>query len=105
MDLSDRGGVGMSDVVTDDDDLRTRAVRRLKKKRDLQAHAVVYTLVNTFLIVIWAMTGTGFFWPVFPVVGWGIGLAMNVWDVYRADEPDEREIRREIERMKRSGPA
>src|SRR5664279_6419847 len=32
-------------------------------------------LVNGFLVVIWAMTGAGFFWPVFPIVGWGIGVA------------------------------
>jgi hypothetical protein len=41
----------------------------------------------------------GFFWPVFPIVGWGIGVVMNAWDVYRNDEFDEEQIRREIERL------
>lgn len=86
-------------------DLRSKAVRRLRKKRDLQAHMLVYALVNTFLIVIWAVTGAHFFWPIFPIVGWGIGLVMNVWDVYQPDEPNEEQIREEIERLKRNEPS
>src|SRR5438552_3785580 len=27
-------------------------------------------MVNTFIVAIWAVTGAGFFWPVFPMVGW-----------------------------------
>ena len=57
-------------------------------------------LVNAFFVVIWAMTNPdGFFWPVFPIVGWGIGVVLNAWDVYRNDEFDEEQIRREIERL------
>ena len=50
------------------------------------------------------MTGAnGFFWPVFPIVGWGIGVVMNAWDVYRNDEFDETQIRREMDRLQRMG--
>ena len=84
-----------------EEDLRERAIRRLKKKRDLQGHVIVYVLVNTFIVIIWAMTNSGFFWPIFPIVGWGIGVVMNAWDVYRSDEPEEDEIRREMEALKR----
>lgn len=83
------------------DVLRERAIKRLKKRRDFSGHLLVYVLVNTFLVVIWAMTDPdGFFWPVFPIVGWGIGVVMNAWDVYRNDEFDEEQIRREIERLR-----
>jgi hypothetical protein len=37
----------------------------------------------------------GFFWPVFPILGWGIGLVLNAWDVYRPEGFTEDEIRRE----------
>jgi hypothetical protein len=88
--------------VKQNDQLRDRAVRRLKKKRDLQAHALVYVLVNAFLVAIWTVTGANFFWPVFPMAGWGIGLVMNVWDVYRSDEPKEAEVRAEMDRLRRA---
>lgn len=81
-------------------DLRKRAEKRLRAKRDLGAHLLAYILVNGFLVVIWAMTSGGFFWPVFPILGWGIGLAFNVWDVY-SPEPSEDKIRAEMERLRR----
>jgi len=80
--------------------LRERAVKRLKKRRDFYGHVLVYLLVNAFLIVIWAVTTPGgFFWPVFPLVGWGIGVVMNAWDVYVAEEVSEDRIQREMEHL------
>jgi hypothetical protein len=55
-------------------DLREEATMRLRKRRDFAAHLAAYVFVNVSVIVIWAMTGSGFFWPVFPILGWGIGL-------------------------------
>jgi uncharacterized ion transporter superfamily protein YfcC len=89
----------MTTANSADNTLRDRAVRRLKKRRDFFAHVLVYVLVNTFVIVIWAVTSSGFFWPIFPIVGWGIGVVMNAWDVWRGDEFSEEEIAREIQRI------
>jgi hypothetical protein len=82
--------------------LRDRAIKRLKKQRDFRGHMLVYALVNAFLVAIWALTGAGFFWPIFPIVGWGIGVVMNAWDVYRSDDFGEDQIRREMDRIRRS---
>ena len=84
-----------------DEALREQAIRRLKKKRDFQGHLLVYVLVNAFIVAIWAVTGSGFFWPIFPIIGWGIGVVLNAWDVYRADELDEDRIGREMEMLRR----
>ena len=29
---------------------------------------------TSMLIVIWAATGAGYFWPIWPLLGWGVGL-------------------------------
>ena len=80
--------------------LRDKAVRQLKKKRDFRGHLLVYILVNTFVVVIWLLTDpNGFFWPVFPIVGWGIGVIMNAWDVYGRQEITEEDIHREMEHL------
>jgi hypothetical protein len=92
------------EAPTHDEDLRDRAVKRLKKRRDFRGHLLVYVLVNAFLVAIWALNGVHhYFWPIFPIVGWGIGVVMNAWDVYRNDEPDEAQIRREMDRMHQQG--
>ncbi|HST48533.1 2TM domain-containing protein [Jatrophihabitans sp.] len=82
--------------------LRERAVQRLKKRRDFYRHVLAYVSVNGFLVIIWAMTGAaGFFWPIFPMTGWGVGVIMNAWDVYSDDEMDETHIRQEMQRLQK----
>ena len=87
--------VGSSEVT----DLRERAVERLRKKRDLQAHLIAYVLVNLFLNGIWLLTGAGFYWPMFPLLGWGIGVAFHIWDVYSPKTPSEERVEREMRRL------
>ncbi len=83
---------------------RDRAVAQLKKRRDFRGHLLVYVLVNAFLVVIWAITDPhAFFWPVFPIGIWGIGVVRNAWDVYRRPQFTEEDIRREIEREGKQG--
>ena len=83
-----------------DDALREAAVTRLRKKRDFATHVLIYLLVNSFLVVIWAVTSGEFFWPIFPIAGWGIGLAANAWDVYGRKPISEGEIRQEMDRLR-----
>lgn len=90
----------MSPPVVDEQLLRDRALKQLKKRRDFGAHLLVYLLVNTAIVVVWAMTSNGFFWPVFPIVFWGIGVVMNAWDVWRGDSFSEAQIAREMERQR-----
>jgi uncharacterized ion transporter superfamily protein YfcC len=89
----------MSEQIAPEVQLRERALKHLKKRRDFKAHVLIYVMVNTFLVVIWAVTGAGFFWPVIPIVGWGIGVVMNAWDVYVGEDFDEEQIQREIEHL------
>ena len=79
-------------------------MQRLKKRRDFHAHLLVYLLVNGFVVLIWALTGSaGFFWPVFLIAAWGIGLVMNAWDVYWRREITEQDVQHEMERAGRRG--
>lgn len=89
----------MSIHVDQGQDLRQRAIVQLRKKREVQAHALAYVIVNLFLVTIWYVTGAGFFWPLFPLFGWGIGIAFHLWDVYSPDVPSEARIEREMRRL------
>ena len=82
-------------------DLRGRALGQLKKKSDFRVHLLIYALVNAMLVLIWWMTGAGFFWPIFPLAGWGIGVVANAIDAFVLDEPTEEQIVSEMERLRR----
>lgn len=86
-------------TVPPDTDLRRRAIDRLRRKRGLQAHLIAFLTVNLLLGAIWlATTPDGFYWPVIPLLGWGIGVAFHLWDVY-SPQPDEKRIQREMRRL------
>ena len=54
-----------------------RPVRRSGQRGEFRRHASVFVLVNVLLLTIWAASGGGYFWPVWPLLGWGIGLAKH----------------------------
>lgn len=91
--------VSIDTAAASDTDLRARAIERLKKKRDFKLHLAIYVIVNALLISLWAVSGTSFFWPVFPLAGWGIGIVAHAFDVY-GGEPSEERIQHEIERLR-----
>jgi hypothetical protein len=90
-----------------DDRLAAEAVRRIKARRDFRGHLLVYVAVNILLILIWLTTavkaGAWYPWFVFPLAGWGIGVAAHGWAVYGSpSRPISQEaIAEEIERMRR----
>ncbi len=60
----------MMDEITTDEEFRRMAIERIRKRSE-SADVLAYVLVNAFLVAIWAVTGAGFFWPIFPILGWG----------------------------------
>jgi len=83
--------------MDDRDDRREAAVKRVKAKRDFRTHAATYVIVNAMLVGVWALSGAGYFWPIWVIAAWGVGLALNAWAVYFEKPISEDEIRREME--------
>ena len=40
---------------------------------------MTYLAVSALLVAIWALTGAGYFWPIWPMLGWGVGVAGRQW--------------------------
>jgi hypothetical protein len=92
------------EVVADTPEARReQAVRSVKKRRDFQTHLVSYLVINLVVWGIWTVigvtSGAWFPWPVFVTLGWGIGIAMNAWEVYFRRPVSEEDIRREMDRL------
>ena len=63
-----------------DEQIERIAVRRVKAKMGWFFHAAIYTVVNLFLISASLIQGRHWHW--FPLLGWGLGLAIHgaaVW--------------------------
>lgn len=82
---------------------RQRAIRRIQAKRAFWVHFTVYLAVNALLVLIWAVTSAEYFWPVWPILGWGIGVAAQAASVYfRPAEISEAQIDRELQGRSKS---
>ena len=80
---------------------RQRAIGRIRAKRGFWVHFAVYLAVNALFVLIWAMTSATYFWPVWPMLGWGIGVAAYAVSVYaRPSEISEAQIDRELGRLR-----
>jgi hypothetical protein len=33
---------------------------------------LTYLVVSALLVAIWVLTGAGYFWPIWPILGWGL---------------------------------
>jgi DUF1707 SHOCT-like domain/2TM domain len=51
-------------------------------RRWLQSHLATYAIVNGGLIAIWAAAGFGYFWPVWPMIGWGMVIAGHAYSAF-----------------------
>jgi signal transduction histidine kinase len=62
-------------------------LRAVRRRRTFATHAVIYAIVMTVLIVIWAITTLGYFWPIWPILGWGAILALHAWFALSPEDP------------------
>jgi hypothetical protein len=88
-----------------DDPRRAAAIERLKAKRDFTMNVVSYVVVNLALIVIWALSDSDSFWPIWVIGGWGIGLLFHAWTVFGQKPITESDVEREMRRNGGDPPA
>ena len=94
----------MSDNISEKE-LYEEARKRVEEKKGFYIHLTVYLLVNTMLVIIWAVTGDGFPWFVFPLGGWGIGVLFHFLSIFffsRTTAWERREIEKEVERLRQN---
>lgn len=79
--------------------------RIAKKRAGFKRHLASYLIVNGFLWAIWYFTqgyadfaGNEFPWPIWPSLGWGIGLAFSYYGAYHDNR--ESDTMKEYQKLK-----
>jgi hypothetical protein len=67
-------------------DPRRRAAQVKAARLSVRIHLGVYLAVSLLMLGIWAAVGLGggdwYFWPVWPIMGWGIGVASHAIPIW-----------------------
>lgn len=87
------------------DELREQELWKLAKKRvGFKRHLATYIIINSFLWALWYFTDHneeeygGVPWPIFPMLGWGIGLMFSFLNAYVFTKHDS--VQKEYDKLK-----
>ena len=87
--------------MTTDEELRAQALKRIHERRSFYTVLAVYVIVNAALVGYWFLSGGGYFWPAWVIIGWGIGVAIQGFRVFvTPGEPSDAEVQREMDKMR-----
>ena len=85
-----------------EEEIYKEAKKIVEEKKGFRTHFIVYLCVNALLVVIWAVTGRGLPWFLFPLGGWGIGVLFHFLGVYVfSRETDTREVEKEATKIRK----
>lgn len=78
--------------------------KKAKKRVEFKRHLSTYVIMNSFFWALWFFTGRhegshGMPWPVWPMIGWGIGIAFHFMGAFVFDNRFE-SIEKEYEKLK-----
>lgn len=83
---------------------REKELWKIAKKRvSFKRHLATYIVINSFLWLLWYFTDSkeesaGVPWPLFPMLGWGIGVMFSFLGAYVFAKQDS--IEKEFEKLK-----
>ena len=80
------------------------ARKRVKKLKSFYSNLVSWIVFSIFFIFLNLFTSRGYFWAIFPILGWGIGVAFQAFDVFGlpgfGKNWEEKALQKEIDRIK-----
>lgn len=81
------------------DQMRHQAIRRIRERQQFYVHFAFFLAMNAYLVFAWARSGAPFFWPIWALLGWGIGIFGHASHVFGWQRPiSEERIQRELDR-------
>lgn len=81
------------------------ARKRVADKKKFHKHLATYIIFSCFFFFINMTSGSHQIWFIYPVLGWGIGIASEYYKVYVSPNLEEEAIQKEMRRLEqRSRP-
>jgi hypothetical protein len=85
--------------VDSTDNARELAIQRLKMKQDFKGILAGGLCAVVVVVIIWAIGGGGYFWPVWVMLGAAIGIVAQGWKAYGpSNRITEDDVQREMNR-------
>ena len=96
-----RAAVSIVCAMSDSSKLRDQAISSLKAKRGFWNFLIVAVVISALMVGVWALTGMGYFWPMWPMFGLGIAVVFSAIGTYGPGRrgPNESQIQAEMRKL------
>ena len=85
-----------------EDEIYEQARKKVKEKKRFYSGLITYLIVNAVLVVIWALSGRGYPWFLWPLGIWGAFVLGDFLRTFVFEKgSDEEAINKEVDKMKR----
>ncbi|MGM3308808.1 2TM domain-containing protein [Anabaena sp. WFMT] len=55
---------------------------KAQERKEFKSHLITFVGVNVFLILLNLLVSPSYFWAIFPLLGWGLGLFIHAMKTY-----------------------
>ncbi|MBE9258620.1 MULTISPECIES: 2TM domain-containing protein [Dolichospermum] len=57
-----------------------------QQRKDFKSHLLAFLAINGFLVLLNLVVSPGYFWAIYPILGWGLGLLLHGIKVYISND-------------------
>ena len=85
----------------DETQARKAAEERLKQQAGFKKMVGGFLVLIVVMVIIWAVAGQGYFWPIWVIFGLGIATIFSAWSAYgpRDKAPSQSKIEEEARKF------
>jgi 2TM domain len=58
-------------------EMKKQQISNSQKRREFKSHLMSFIVINGFLILLNLFTSPSYFWAIYPLLGWGLGLLLH----------------------------
>lgn len=66
--------------------IEQQIIEKAKRRLGFKVHFIIFLLLLPVNWIIWLLTDTTYIWPVWPTLGWGLGVLFHWLGVFHADK-------------------
>jgi hypothetical protein len=103
-DIRKTGGARMEKKPSEEQ-IYEEASKKVKERKRFYSGLATYAVVNAVLVVIWALSGRGYPWFLWPLGIWGVFVVGDYLRIFVFGKgSDDEAIKKEVEKMKKGQP-
>ena len=68
--------------LKNDVEVKKEKMSHTQQRKEFKSHLFAFMAINGFLVLLNLVVSPGYFWAIYPMLGWGLGLLLHGIKVY-----------------------